>query len=48
MRLHRPLNIVAPDFSRFVNLSVQFGGAIRDVNLKRSGVCHFLNTAATV
>jgi hypothetical protein len=40
--------MVAPDFSRFVNMTVQFGGAIRDVNLMRAGVCLFADTSPPV
>ncbi|MGH7951357.1 MAG: hypothetical protein ACREFE_05490 [Limisphaerales bacterium] len=48
MRLHRYLKIVAHDFSRFVNVAAQFGGAIRGVNLNLIGVCFFADVSVTV
>jgi hypothetical protein len=48
VRLHRALNTVALDFSCFVKMSVQFGGAIRGANLKRVAVCLLAATLATV
>jgi hypothetical protein len=43
MRLHRGLKIVAPDFSRFVNMTAQIDDAICDVNLNVSAFA-FLGT----
>jgi len=40
------LKIVAHDFSRFVKATVQFGDAIRDVNLKRDYACLLADTTA--
>jgi hypothetical protein len=39
--------MVAPDFSRFVKITVHFGGAIRDMILKRVCACLSVDTSAT-
>jgi hypothetical protein len=48
IRLACSLQIVALDFFGFVNITAQFGGAIRDVNLNHADVCLFAGMSPTV
>ena len=45
---HCFLKIIARDFSCFVTMTMQFGGAIRDVNLKHVCSCLLMGISATV